>query len=71
MSVTLKQLKGNVLLRDLFFREGNVYRVKHWCEEPTVTFVNIETGEVISGAVSSKAVQELTLLRPYEPEDSQ
>ena len=53
--------------RWLFTRNGkDVWRVKCWCAEPTVTLVNIETGEEIEGAVYSRNMHPFVALVPIK-----
>ena len=50
---------------DLFTTNGkDIWRVKYWCNEPTVTLKNLDTGEEIGGAVYSRNIQPFVKMIP-------
>ncbi len=52
----------------LFTTNGkDVWRVKYWYNEPTVTLTNLETGEDRGGAVYSLLMQPFVKLIPAKP----
>ena len=49
----------------LYTTDGrDVWRVKYWCEYPTVTLENMETKEVCGGAVQSLIMEPFVKLIP-------
>lgn len=43
---------------DLFTQDdGSVWRVVSFCERPTITLRNLETGETVSGAVGCRLLE--------------
>ncbi len=41
----------------------NLYKLQSWCEYPTAEFKNIETGQLLGGALCSLNLSNLTPLR--------
>ena len=55
---------------DLYTTTGSdVYRVQYMCELPTITLVNLDTGETICGAVGCERLRQFVRLRKVGEEE--
>ncbi len=47
-----------------FLRNGEIWKVSHMCERPTMTLENVKTGERVGGAIGAPIFADFVRLVP-------
>lgn len=62
----ISSLRG-ITFGDIYSTDGkDVWEVRSMCQEPTITLVNLRTGETTGGAVGCGNLKNMTSLKRFE-----